>query len=67
MFWFTNSIETFRLFNKNIYPNVICRKAPRNGPPFDKHENDGCQLRFLCYMCVILERKRDIERRDEAV
>ena len=35
MFWFTNSVKTSKLFINNTFPNVLCRKAPRIGPPFN--------------------------------
>ena len=36
MFWLTKSAKTSKLFIRNIFPNVICRKAPRIGSPFKK-------------------------------
>ena len=35
MFWFTNSVETSKLFINNTFPNILCRKAPRIGSPFN--------------------------------
>ena len=36
MFWFTNSVETPKLFINNTFPKILCRKAPRIGSPFNK-------------------------------
>ena len=35
MFWFTNSVETSKLFINNTFPNILCRKAPRIGSLFN--------------------------------
>ena len=34
MFWFTNSVETSKLFINNTFANILCKKAPRIGSPF---------------------------------
>ena len=36
MLWLTSSVETSEVFNKNIFPNVTCRKAKRIGSPFNE-------------------------------
>ena len=34
MFSVTNSVETSKVFIKNTFPNIICRKSPRIWFPF---------------------------------